>query len=85
MSVHIHESPFYGYEILRKKQEELIKKVLMKYQDEKADEELKKKVYDELTNEKYQGNITIPFRVILRNDVHGVYPPCIEVILDTKV
>jgi hypothetical protein len=80
-----HEHPFYDVAIIRKDQQNYIKTLLKKYQKEAVSEELKKKVWEELSHEKYLGNITIPFKIVVRRDVTGKYPPCIEVILDTKV
>ncbi len=81
----IHEQPFYGSHILVDKEQEYIKKLLRKYRGEPVSEELKQKVYDELMMEKYLGHITVPFRVVVRRDTYGKYPPHIEIILDTKV
>lgn len=77
--------PFYGYEIIRQNQAEYIKKILSKYKSEKANEELKKKIWDELQMEKHLGNVTIPFKLNLKEDPTGKFPPMIEVLLDTKV
>ena len=80
-----HKHPFYGQEIIRNDQQTYIKKILKKYQKELVNEELKKKIWEELQMEKYEGRITIPFKVTLRRDSTGLYPDFIEVILDTKV
>lgn len=80
-----HESPFYGHDIYRGREQDYIKSLLKKYRGEKVNDELKKKVWEELQMEKYKGNITIPFKVSLRLDASGLFPDCIEVILDTKV
>lgn len=80
-----HEHPFYGYEIIRRKEQEYIKKLLQKYRHEPVTDELKKKVWDELQMEKYRGTVTIPFKLAVRRDPYGKYPDLIEVILDTKV
>lgn len=79
------ETPFYGTEILRSRQQELIQNLLKKHKNEKVDEELKAKIWDELQMEKHKGTITIPFKVFLRKDPEKKYPDVIEVILDTKV
>ncbi len=80
-----HSHPFYGFEVLRQRQEAYIKQLLKKYQNEAVTEELKQKVWDELQNEKYLGRITIPFKVVIRRDAMRKFPDYIEVILDTKV
>lgn len=80
-----HEKPFYGKWVLREQEQEYIAHLLEKYQKEPVTEELKKKVYDELMQEKYLGHILIPFRVVMRRDVYKKYPDRIDVILDTKV
>lgn len=77
--------PFYGYEILRDPQQEYIKDILKKYEKEPLNDELKQKVWDELMQEKHLGNITIPFKLAIRRDATGKFPPFLEVILDTKV
>ncbi len=79
------EHPFYGIDIIRRKEQEYIRNLLQKYRHEKVTEELKSKIWDELQMEKYRGKIIIPFKVILRRDVQKKYPDYIEVILDTKV
>lgn len=80
-----HERPFYGHIIIRRKEEEYIKSLMEKYQNTPVNEELKKKVWDELQMEKHLGNITIPFKLAVRMDPYGKFPDLIEVILDTKV
>lgn len=79
------EPPFYGEEIYRNRQQDYIKKILAKYKNEPVNDELKKKIWDELQMEKYYGRITIPFKVVMRKDVYRKYPDFVEVILDTKV
>jgi hypothetical protein len=82
---HEHEEPFYGKVIIRRKEEEYIKFLMLKYQHEPVNEELKKKVWDELQMEKHYGRITIPFKLAMRMDPSGKFPDILEVILDTKV
>lgn len=77
--------PFYGYEIIRRNEEEYIKELLKKYRNEKVSEELKQKIWDELQMEKFHGRITIPFKVVTRRDPSGKFPEYVEIILDTKV
>lgn len=79
------EKPFYGKWIYRDQEAIHIQNLMKKYQDLPVTEELKKKVYEELSREKFLGHITIPFRLVLRRDVYGKYPERLEVILDTKV
>ena len=80
-----HEHPFYGFDIIRNREQQYIKNLLRKYQKEKVNDELKKKVWDELQMEKHLGKITIPFKLAVRCDPYGKFPDTIEVILDTKV
>lgn len=80
-----HEHPFYGYPIYRKKEQQYIEDLLKKYRDLPVNEELKKKIWDELQMEKYHGRVTIPFKVVMRRDTSGLFPDYVEVILDTKV
>ncbi len=82
---HAHAHPFYGQAIIRRKEEEYIKKLLQKYQAEPVSEELKKRVWDELQMEKHLGRVTIPFKMAVRRDPYGNFPDIIEIILDTKV
>lgn len=82
---HSAENPFYGTEICRSQQQELIQQLLKKYQNEKPSEELKKKLWEELQMAKHAGLVTIPFKITERRDPYHVFPPYIEVILDTKV
>jgi len=77
--------PFYGHLIIRRQEEEYIKKLLGKYQHEKITEDLKKKIWEELQMEKHLGRITIPFKMAVRRDPYGKFPDRIEIILDTKV
>lgn len=79
------EHPFYGINILRHREQKYIQSILKKYEHKKGNEELQKLIYDELQKEKYLGKVTIPFKVVLRKDPSGKYPPYVEVILDTKV
>lgn len=79
------DHPFYGVPIYRHREQDLIREILKKYKHEPVTEELKGKIWDELQMEKYKGTITIPFKVVMRRDIHHRYPDYIEVILDTKV
>lgn len=79
------EHPFYGYEILKEREHARIEKVLSKHKRKKADDQLKKEIYEELQDLKDKGVITIPFKVVLRKDSTGKQPTYIEVILDTKL
>lgn len=82
---HEEETPFYGKEVIRQKEQEYIQKLLKKYKNDQVNDELKGKIWDELQMEKYKGNITIPFKVTMRRDSTKKFPDYIEVILDTKV
>lgn len=79
------DHPFYGYEILRLREQEYIQNFLKKYAGETVTEELKQKIWEDLQMEKYFGRVTIPFKVVIRKDNMRKYPDIIEVILDTKV
>lgn len=79
------EHPFYGTDILRKREQDYIRQLLKKYKGEPVTDELKAKIWDELQMEKYKGMIKIPFKVVLRRDTTKKFPDYIEVILDTKV
>lgn len=79
------EHPFYGFEIIRRKEQAYIQNLLKKYGHDPVNDELKAKIWDELQMEKYKGNVTIPFKVVMRRDIFKKYPDYIEVILDTKV
>lgn len=77
--------PFYGSEIIRRDEAKYIEKLLKKYKNEKVDETLKAKIWDELQMEKHLGNVRIPFKLAIRHDASGNFPDYIEVILETKV
>lgn len=79
------EHPFYGMDILRDREQQYIKNLLRKYDKEPVNDELKKKIWDELQMEKHYGRVTIPFKIALRHDSTGKFPDYVEVILDTKV
>lgn len=81
----MHEHPFYGHLIHRQREQEYIEKLLQKYKGQPVTDALKKQIWDELQMEKYHGRITIPFQVVMRRDVKGLFPDYVEVILDTKV
>ncbi|MFA6916674.1 MAG: hypothetical protein WC222_09780 [Parachlamydiales bacterium] len=80
-----HHGPFYGHDIIRGDEQEYVKKLLKKYENEPINDDLKKKVWEELMEEKSLGHITIPFKLALRRDATGKFPPYLEIILDTKV
>lgn len=80
-----HEHPFYGKDIIRGDEQAYIKKLVQKYHNDPVNDELKQKVWEELMEEKNQGRITIPFKLSLRRDATGKFPPYLEIILDTKV
>ncbi len=84
MSEH-EEPPFYGSDIYRDREQEYINKILSKYKNEIVNEELKQKIWDELSWEKHLGNIKIPLKVVINKDDEKKFPDTIEVILDTKV
>jgi hypothetical protein len=75
---------FYGKEIDPSREQEFIENILSKYRQMPVSEDLKKTIYFELSQAKERGDITIPFRVVMRksNEYHRAY---IEIILDTKV
>lgn len=81
----LHEHPFYDVDIIRREQHEYIEKLLKKYKKEPVTEELKKKIWEELQQEKHLGHIVIPFKMTSRRDPYGKFPEQIEIILDTKV
>lgn len=77
--------PFYGKDIIRRKEQEYIELLLSKYKHEPVSDDLKKRVWEELQQEKHLGRVTIPFKLAVRRDPYGKFPDIIEVILDTKV
>lgn len=80
-----HERPFYGKQVARQVEEEFIQSIVSKYRKDPVNEELMEKVYNELMHEKYLGNITIPFKVLMQKDETGRRPDYIEILLDSKV
>lgn len=77
--------PFYGTSIFRQQEQEYIRQILAKYRSFPADEELKKRIWEELQAEKAAGRIHIPFKVRLQVDPTHQFPNVVEVLLDTKV
>ncbi|HEY4831447.1 MAG TPA: hypothetical protein VIH61_02695 [Waddliaceae bacterium] len=84
MSKH-EERPFYGENIVSRKEQSYIQNLLKKYRSEPVTDELKKKIWNELQTEKHLGRIKIPFKIVIRKDPNRTFPDYIEVILDTKV
>jgi hypothetical protein len=82
MKQHHH---FYGKPIHRAEEQRTIREILKKYQHALVNEELQKKIYDDLVKEKHLGNISIPFKVLMKHDPLGKYPSYIEIVLDSKV
>jgi hypothetical protein len=80
-----HHPFFYDKAIIQDAEQKYINNILKKYKKEAANEELKRKIWDDLQREKALGKISIPFKVVLRKDPTGKFPPFVEVILDTKV
>jgi hypothetical protein len=76
--------PFYGKEISPDQQQVKIQKILHQFKHYSVSPELKKLIYDALTEAKARGEITIPFKVVL-HDLKSGRRPYIEVILETKV
>ena len=76
---------FFGKKIDPAAEQKKIEKILEKYKMEVADEALKKKIYDELVALKAEGQLTIPFEVVLREEIFEKHRPYIEILLDTKV
>lgn len=81
---HAHKF-FYDEPIFRDQEQAFVKNLLKKYSKEKASEELRQKIYEELSLEKAKGTLKMPFKVVLRKDPNHLYPDQIEIILDTKV
>lgn len=76
---------FYGKPIYREQEKNYIRELLKKYKNEPVSDELKKKIWNELQQEKNEGRITIPFKLMTHKDPNGKFPDSIEVILDSKV
>lgn len=79
------EHPYYGRHIYRNQQQDYISALLKKFADHPVNDDLKKKVWEELMHEKEAGRLTIPIKLSLRRDATGKFPPYLEIILDTKV
>ena len=77
--------PFYGNEIIRRREQEYINGLLKKYRHLEVNDELQSKIWNELQMEKHAGRITIPFKITMRKDMNKDFPDYIEIILDTKV
>lgn len=85
MKQEFKEHPYYGKPVLRHQEEAYIRSVLHKYRHDEVSEVLKEKIWNELQMAKFEGRVTIPFKVVMRRDVYGLYPEYIEIILDTKL
>lgn len=79
------EHPFYGFDIIRSDENDKITALLKKYKNHPVNDELRKKIWDDLQEAKHKGIIKIPFKVVMRRDARNRYPSRIEVILDSKV
>ena len=66
------------------KDKRYVEQVLAKFSKEKADEELRHKVAEELAEAKAAGVFRAPFEVVLRRDPTGKSFDYVEVILETK-
>jgi hypothetical protein len=77
--------PFYGKLINVHSEQTLIQNILSKFLLEPVTEELKRKIYNELTQLKNNGLICSPFKVILRADRTKTHRDYIEILLETKV
>lgn len=85
MSEQNEEHPFYGKHVLRHKEEEVIETILSKYRKEPVTEALKEQIWNDLQMAKWEGKITIPFKVVMRRDIYGQFPEYVDIILDTKL
>lgn len=81
---HAHKY-FYDEPIFRSRQQAFVNDLLKKYKNEPATEELRQKIYDDLSAEKAKGTLKMPFKVILKQDALHRFPDQIEILLDTKV
>lgn len=77
--------PYYGKWIFADEEQKRIEKILAPFQDQPVSEELRKQVYETLSDAKFRGEISIPFRIVVHQDAYKKYPDRLEVILDTKV
>lgn len=66
-------------------EQKIIDAILRKYQHEKGDEKLKKKIYDELTSARFKEEITSSFKVVLRKSNDPSIHDFVEVVLETKL
>lgn len=85
MSEQNEEHPFYGKHVFRHQEQDYIQSILAKYLKEPVSESLKEKIWNDLQMAKYEGKITIPFKVVMRRDIYGQYPEYVDIILDTKL
>ena len=81
----LEDHPFYGINVIARREQAYIQQLLAKYRQEPMTEELKAKIWEELQMEKHKGKLTIPFKIVMRRDAYKKYPEYIEVILDTKL
>ena len=81
----MQETPFYGKEISREDEQELIEALLAKHKDREVNDDLLKDIYEELSLAKHEGKISIPFTVSIKKDPRGPNSSYVEVLLDSKV
>lgn len=62
----------------------LIKNVLKKYESDTPNEELCKKIWEELAALRAEKKLSSLCRVVLVKDREGVYPPRVDVVVETK-
>lgn len=80
-----HERPYYGKWVIPNEEQARIQKLLAPYQNQPVTEELLSQVYEVLSEAKFRGEISIPFRIVLQEDVYKRQPDCLKIILDTKL
>ncbi|MCH9609081.1 MAG: hypothetical protein S4CHLAM45_08440 [Chlamydiales bacterium] len=66
-------------------EQKTIETILKKYLHLPPDEELKKKIYNDLTEAKANGKIFTPFKVILRKNPDPNIRNFIEIAIETKI
>lgn len=80
-----HVRPYYGKWIIPDEEQKRIETLMKPFQNQPVSEELRKQVYETLSEAKFRGEISIPFRIVIAQDAYKRYPDCLKIILDTKL
>lgn len=81
----MNQEYFYGKPIHPDDEQERIELILTEYKDIPVGEKLLEQVHARLMEERFLGNISIPFTIEIKKDPSKLRPDCLEINLETKV